>query len=120
MELTAGIRLRAARMGQMLAFLAALFLAVAPHGVHAQSGEGAGHSHFGIFCDALDTETSPAHGQDGTPSAHGDCLHHIDSMVRPLFEQSPDHVSAATEPLYEAPLWQLNLTADPPPPRTSS
>ncbi len=104
----------------MLAFLAALFLAVLPHASHAQSGEGAGHGHSGIFCDMLDTEKASSDGHDGKPSAHGNCLHHIDTMVRTVVEHSTDHAPAATELLYEPPMSQLNPSAEPPPPRTLS
>lgn len=120
MELTEGTRTRAARVGQTLALLAALFLALMPHPIHAQSGEGTGHSHFGIFCDVLDIEKSPSDSRDGKPGAHGECLHHFYSMTGTLVEQDPDHECFATKPLYEASVRQLNLTTDPPPPRTSS
>lgn len=120
MELTAGIRRRAGRVGQILAFLAALFLAVMPHASHAVSGEGAGHSHIGGHCDALETEKSPSDSQDCTVPSHGDCAHHIYSMARMLSEQSLDHVPATAEALHEAALRQLSLTTEPPPPRTPS
>jgi hypothetical protein len=120
MDLTEGISRRAVRMGQMLAFLAALFLAVNPHLLHAASDDGAGHSHFGSFCEALDTDKSPSGGEHGMPTSHGDCVHHFDPLVRAPIEHSPSYSSVAVAPLYLAPARQLSLGSEPPPPRHSS
>ena len=120
MDLTDGILRRAARLGQMLAFLGALFLAINPHPLHAQSDGGAGHSHLGFFCDALDTDNSPSGGEDGVPTSHGDCIHHFDPLVRASIEHSPSYLSVATAPLYVAPARQVSLGSDPPPPRNPS
>ena len=120
MDLTEGIWQRATRMGQMLAFLAALFLAVNPHPLHAQADGGAGHNHLGFFCDALDTDMSPSDGEDSNPTSHGDCIHHFDPLVRAPIEHGPSYVSLAVAPLYVAPARQLSLGSDPPPPRYPS
>lgn len=120
MALTEGIRKRAVRMGQILAFLAALCLAFLPHTLHAQSSAGSGHSHFGVLCLGLDMEQAPHHSPNGTSSTHGDCLHHFYSMVQVIFDQTPDHEPAASETLYQAPASQLNPSAEPPPPRRLS
>ncbi len=121
MNLTDGILRRAARTGQIMVFLAALFLAVNPHLLHAQSSDGAGHNHFGFFCEALDTEKSPSDSEDGTQSSHGDCVHHFDPLVRAPIEQSPSYVvSVAASMSYVAPARKLSLGSDPPPPRYPS
>lgn len=120
MDLTEGILRRAARVSHMLAFLAALFLAVNPHPLHAQSDEGAGHSHFGSFCEALDGGKSLPDGKGGPQGFHGDCIHHFDPMVQAPIEQYTAYVSLAAMPLYEAPTRQISLTSDPPPPRSPS
>lgn len=120
MELTEGIVKRAARVGQMLAFLAALFLAVNPHPLHAQSDEAAGHSHLGSYCEAIDAEKSSSDTDDGAQSHHGDCVHHFDPLLRAPIEQSPSFLSVAAPAPYTVSTRQLILTAEPPPPRYPS
>lgn len=104
-------------MGQMLAFLAALLLAFNPHPLHAQSSDGAGHSHFGPLCEALDPEKSSSDGMQGS---HGDCMHHFDPMVRAPAGHGVIQTSVAQTRPYVEPARQLVLTSDPPPPRTPS
>ena len=120
MELTDGIWRWAARVGQMLTLLATLFLAVNPLPLHAQVDDGAGHSHFGSFCETLDTDMSPSGGTDGPQGSHGDCMHHFVPMVRAPVEHADISGSAAEARPHVDPARQPVLTSDPPPPRYPS
>lgn len=120
MELAEGITRRAARMGQILALLAALFLAFDPHPLLAQSDAGSGQGHLESFCEALDTDMSQSHGEDGLPSSHGDCTHHFDPLVRGPIEFGIHYVSVGVAPPHSEPVRQQNPASDPPPPRFQS
>ena len=114
MDLTDGIWRRAVRVGQILALLAALFLAVNPHPLHAQADDEAGHSHFGSYCEALDTDKSPSGDAEST---HGDCMHHFDPMARAPIEHADIPRPVAEARPHVDPARQPVLTSDPPPPR---
>ncbi len=125
MELIDGIWRRVLGVGQILALLAALFLAVNPHPLHAQSDEGAGHQHFGSYCEALDTEKSSFDGDGGQSgshgaTSHGDCIHHFDPMVQAPAEHGRTYASVTVQPKRSEPRRQQNLGFDPPPPRFPS
>ena len=125
MDLIDGIWRRALGVGQILALLATLFLAVNPHPVHAQSDEGAGHQHFGSYCEALDAEKSSFDGDGGQSgshgaTSHGDCIHHFDPMVQAPAEHGRFYTSTAVQPQHSQPYRRHSLGFDPPPPRYSS
>lgn len=120
MDLTEGIKKRLVRTGQILAFLAVLFLAFNPHSLHALSDQTDGHSHFGFLCNALDTERSSSDSEGGTPSPHADCIHHFDPLVQSPAEQPARDVSVEESPPHFGPARQQILTFDPPPPRVPS
>ena len=107
-------------MGQMLALLAALFLAVNPHPLHAHADGGTGHGHFGFFCDVLDTDMSPSDSEDGIPASHGDCIHHFDPLVRAPAEFGTLSVSVSVTATHIESGRQQILGFDPPPPRSVS
>lgn len=117
MDLVEGILRRASRTGQMLAFLAALFLAFNPHSLYALSVNGANHNHSGSFCDVLDTEMSSSDSENHAQGSHGDCIHHFDPLVRaPTVHRlilGPDMIAVP----FLGPVRQSILTTDPPPPR---
>ena len=120
MDLTREIMKRAARVGQLLAFLAVLFLAVNPHPLHAQPDDVPGHSQFGLFFEALDGDESSSEGKNGTQSFHGGCTDHFDPMVRaPVGRGAIYNAVAEAGPNVES-IRQLILTSDPPPPRNPS
>ena len=120
MDLTVGKLGRVARVGQVLAFLGALFLAVNPHPIHAQYDEAADHSHLGTLCEPLDAKTSSSDGKNGMPNSHGDCVHHFDPIARASIEQIPSDLSVPTAAIYVSPLRQRSFSSDPPPPRYPS
>lgn len=117
MDLTEGITRRAARAAQMLAFLAAFFLAFNMHPLHAQSDMGAAHGHFGSLCEIPDDGDAAHGGEDSSNFSYSDCIHHCDSMVQAHFEQGRLYLAAATAALHSAPNREPIFTFDPRPPR---
>lgn len=115
-----GIRRRAARAGQVMAFLAALFLSFNLHPPHAHADADGGHGHSGIFCEAHDLGQSSPDGETDKSPSHADCIHHFDPLLRAPAEYGVRYVHRATAPPHIEPLRQEILSFDPPPPRYPS
>lgn len=114
-----GTRQRLARMSQMLALLAALFLAFGPHALHAQMDDGPGHSHSGSYCHEQGANGA-GEGPDSAPSAAGDCVPHFHPMTQASVDHGTERISSAVASRYAEPARQMNPSADPPPPRRTS
>jgi hypothetical protein len=110
----------AARKGQVLAFLAALVLAVNPYLLHAQSSGEGGHNHFGSVCSEIDSENSSSDEDGGATSPHDDCIHFMEPFPWVPIEHGAPYVSVATVPPLVEQLQQHTPSFDPPPPRYPS
>ena len=107
-----------ARLGRLLAFLAALALTIGLHPPHALAASGpSDHGHFSASCAKADIE-QPAQTKTGAaPSGHIDCT----PLFHPLLRTPQEWTlafSTLTVPLPRAERFRhFVVTFDPPPPR---
>ena len=109
-----------ARLGQFMAFLAALILASNPSTLHAQMDGKAGHSHSAAFCDDVGLDGPSTDDDNGTANAFGCCVQHCGKLAAPELHQSVTRVFMAVSQVHVESNRHLILTSDPPPPRPLS
>ncbi len=63
---------------------------------------------------------SSLHGEDAEVNHHGDCLHHLDPLVRDNLVSGLGYVAVAVAASYATSHPQHDLGSDPPPPRVPS
>ena len=120
MDLTERIWISAARGGQILAVLAALFLVVNPHATHAGADHQAGHDHSDHLCDSPDGGCSPADDGGAQDCFHPNCANNFETVFTAHVGHSPLALTPSVQITSEQSVLPYGDVSDPPPPRTPS
>jgi hypothetical protein len=103
---------------EMLAFVAAIVLAIGLHPPHANASSGpSDHSHFGDGCVKADLQEPGSKGIGEMPLGHADCSQFFDPLVRTAVDWVPAFRTVVTPTLHAEPFRHLVFPFDPPPPR---